>query len=45
LRHFGSLARVKKATREELLEAEGVGPRVATAIIDHFRNLGEAAVR
>ena len=39
LRHFGSVARVKKATRDELLQAEGVGPRGADAIIAHFSNL------
>ena len=42
LRHFGSLARVKKASRDELLEAEGVGPRAADAIISHFSDLGGA---
>lgn len=38
LRHFGSVARVKKAGRDELLEVDGVGPRLADSIIEHFRN-------
>ena len=42
LRHFGSVARVKKASREQLLEVDGVGPRVAEAIVTHFRNLESA---
>jgi DNA ligase (NAD+) len=34
--HFGSLDRLAKASEEELLEAEEVGPRVAEAIHEFF---------
>jgi DNA ligase (NAD+) len=34
--HFGSLDRLAKASEEELLEAEEVGPRVAEAIQEFF---------
>jgi len=34
LRSFGSLSAVRRATREELTSV--VGPKVATAVIDHF---------
>jgi DNA ligase (NAD+) len=35
--HFGSLDKLAKATREELVEAEEVGPRVAEAIQEFFQ--------
>jgi len=35
--HFGSLDKVAKATREDLVEAEEVGPRVAEAIEEFFQ--------
>jgi DNA ligase (NAD+) len=34
--HFGSLEAIEKASREELEEAEEVGPRIAEAIQDFF---------
>ena len=34
--HFGTLDKLAKATREELVEAEEVGPRVAEAIQEFF---------
>jgi len=34
LRSFGSLSAVRRATREELTSV--VGPKVASAVIDHF---------
>jgi DNA ligase (NAD+) len=34
--HFGSLQAIEKASREELEEAEEVGPRIAEAIQDFF---------
>ena len=36
LKHFRSVAQLKKASREELLEVEGVGPRLADAIVSFF---------
>jgi DNA ligase (NAD+) len=35
--HFGSLDKLAEATREELVEAEEVGPRVAEAIQEFFQ--------
>jgi DNA ligase (NAD+) len=35
--HFGSLDKLAQATREELVEAEEVGPRVAEAIQEFFQ--------
>ena len=37
-RHFSSFAAVRSATRERLLEVEGVGPVVAQSIVDFFAN-------
>ncbi|NYF16261.1 excinuclease ABC subunit C [Microbacterium sp. AK009] len=36
LRHFGSVAALKKATPEEITELPGVGPKLAAAIVDHL---------
>jgi excinuclease ABC subunit C len=36
LRHFGSVAALKKATPEEITELPGVGPKLAAAIHDHL---------
>ena len=35
-RHFGSFAAIRRATGEQLLEVEGVGPVVAKSIVDFF---------
>ena len=35
-RHFGSFAAIRRATGEQLLEVEGVGPIVAQSIVDFF---------
>jgi len=42
LRHFGSVARVRAATEEQLAEVHGVGAATARAIIERLRE-GEAA--
>jgi excinuclease ABC subunit C len=36
LRHFGSVAALKKATPQEITELPGVGPKLAAAIHDHL---------
>ncbi|MEN8136452.1 MAG: NAD-dependent DNA ligase LigA [Thermodesulfobacteriota bacterium] len=36
--NFGGLERLVKATRDELEEIEGVGPRVAASLVDFFGN-------
>jgi excinuclease ABC subunit C len=36
LAHFGSVKGVKAATAEELAQAKGIGPALATAIVNHF---------
>ena len=36
LAHFGSVKGVKAATAEELSQAKGIGPALATAIVNHF---------
>ncbi len=36
LRHFGSVAALKKATPEEITELPGVGPKLAAAIHEHL---------
>ncbi|AZC15192.1 excinuclease ABC subunit UvrC [Microbacterium sp. ABRD28] len=36
LRHFGSVTALKKATPDEIAELPGVGPKLATAIVDHL---------
>jgi DNA ligase (NAD+) len=35
-RHFGTFAAIRRATEEQLLEVEGVGPIVAQSIVDFF---------
>jgi DNA ligase (NAD+) len=35
-RHFGSFASIRRATGEQLLEVQGVGPIVAQSIVDFF---------
>ncbi|MBZ5515116.1 MAG: NAD-dependent DNA ligase LigA [Acidobacteriia bacterium] len=42
--HFGSLDKLAKATEEELLQVEEVGPRVAEAILEFFREKRNLAV-
>jgi len=42
--HFGSLDRLAKAREEELYEVEEVGPRVAEAILEFFREKRNLAV-
>jgi len=37
-RHFGSFTAIRSATREQLLEVQGVGPIVAQSIVDFFAN-------
>jgi excinuclease ABC subunit C len=39
MRRFGSLARVRAATREEIAGTPGVGPVMAKAIHDHLHRL------
>ena len=34
--HFGSLARLREATTEQLVEVDGVGDEVASAVVDFF---------
>ncbi len=36
LRHFGSLKKIKKASVDQLLEVDGVGPSTAGAVHDYF---------
>jgi excinuclease ABC subunit C len=36
LRHFGSVAALRKATPEEIAELPGVGPKLAAAIHAHL---------
>jgi len=38
--HFKSMDAVMKASREELVEAEEVGPKVADGIVDYFADAG-----
>ena len=38
--HFGSMDAVMRATREELVEAEEVGPKVADGVLDYFADEG-----
>lgn len=44
LSHFGSVKGVKSATPEELVQAKGIGPALAAAIVSHFSGDGPAAV-
>jgi len=37
-RHFGTLAAIRNAATDQLLEVEGVGPIVARSIVDFFSN-------
>lgn len=39
LRHFGSLKAIKKATREDLLDVDGIGPQTADAIRGFFHSV------
>ena len=38
LRHFGSVAALKRATPDEITELPGVGPKLAAAIHAHLSN-------
>jgi excinuclease ABC subunit C len=40
LAHFGSVKGVKAASAEELAHAKGIGPALATAIVNHFAGDG-----
>ncbi|MDJ0456829.1 excinuclease ABC subunit UvrC [Pseudarthrobacter phenanthrenivorans] len=40
LAHFGSVKGVKAASAEELAQAKGIGPALATAIVNHFAGDG-----
>ncbi|MBQ2373791.1 MAG: NAD-dependent DNA ligase LigA [Alistipes sp.] len=42
--HFGSLEAIMKAQREELLEAEEVGGKIADAIMDYFADVQNIAI-
>jgi excinuclease ABC subunit C len=44
LAHFGSVKGVKAATVEELSQAKGIGPALASAIVNHFAADGPEAV-
>ena len=43
LAHFGSVKGVKAASAEELSQAKGIGPALASAIVNHFSAGGPAA--
>lgn len=36
LRHFGSVAALKKASQEEISELPGIGPKLAAAVYAHL---------
>jgi excinuclease ABC subunit C len=36
LKHFGSVAQLRKATPEQIAEVRGVGPRLATAVFERL---------
>lgn len=36
LRHFGSVARLRRASTEEIAALSGIGPRLAAAIVEHL---------
>ena len=38
--HFGSVDRIRTASREELLRVEGIYDRAAQAIIGYFKKAG-----
>ncbi|MEZ3443258.1 NAD-dependent DNA ligase LigA [uncultured Alistipes sp.] len=42
--HFGTLEAVMRATREELVEAEEVGDKIADAILDYFADAGNRRI-
>ena len=39
LRHFGSIEKLRHATAEEISAIEGIGPKLAEAIVDFFAKL------
>ncbi len=43
LRHFGSVAAIRRATPQEVAEVEGIGPELAEAIKDHVGGGGHPA--
>ena len=43
-RRFGSLERLRRATREELEAIPGIGPIVAAGIASHFENAGNQSI-
>jgi excinuclease ABC subunit C len=43
LAHFGSVKGVKAASAAELSEAKGIGPALASAIVNHFSGSGPEA--
>lgn len=38
-KHFGTLNNIRSATYEELVEVEGIGPKVAESIVQYFKDL------
>lgn len=44
LRHMGSLKRLRVATHRELMEVKGIGPELASTIIDFFNDPGSGEV-
>ncbi|MGH1548924.1 excinuclease ABC subunit UvrC [Leifsonia poae] len=43
LKHFGSVAQLRKATPEQIAEVRGVGPRLATAVFERLADGAAAA--
>jgi excinuclease ABC subunit C len=43
LKHFGSLARIKQASFEDLVAVDGMDRRAAEAVLEHFRQLAQPA--
>jgi excinuclease ABC subunit C len=44
LKHFGSVARLRSATAEQIAEVNGIGPATATMVRDRLASLSKAAV-
>ncbi len=43
-RHFGSIDRIRRASREEIEELNAIGPKIANSVVEYFENESNSVV-
>ena len=43
-RHFGSIDRIRRASKEEIEELNAIGPKIASAVVEYFENESNSVV-